>query len=147
MNIVMSTSMMIRISSLIKNDSMKQLIERNMVWLVLLLILCVKCYDYLVPSTSWDLNRATGWSWDVKNAIWYMFFSSNLVYLSGYAITKLYKRYHLFYWCLAHLFVMFVLLIWPLSTRSIEFTYTFNIASAVLFVLNIITSKPIAARE
>lgn len=76
---------------------MKQFIERNMVWLVLLLVLCVKCYDYFLPSGSWDLNRATGWSWDIENAIWYMVFSPNLVYLLGYTFTKLYKRYHLFY--------------------------------------------------
>lgn len=127
---------------------MKQLIERNMVWMVLLLTLCVKGYDYLFPSGSWDLNRSIGWSWDIKNAIWHMIFSSNVIFLVGYALTKIFKRYHLFSFSVVHLLVIFVLSVWPLSSmHSMAIINRLQIVSVSIFLINILTSKPIVPKE
>ena len=119
-----------------------------MVWLVLLITLCVKGYDYLFPSTSWNLNQTIGWGWDIENAIWYMLFSSNIIFLVGYALTKIFKRYHLFSFSVVHLLVILVFSVWPLiSIHSMEVINRLQIVSVAIFLINVLTSKPIATKE
>lgn len=121
---------------------MKDLFEKRMLWICLVLLMISFFQTGYIGHGTWDLNRSIGWGWDITNFFWWgqsMFGLLLVINILGYFLIKLCKRRTNYLFSVSH--TLLLLLSHYIYNYGIEWYLLLLTLSILVFILNIIFSS------
>jgi hypothetical protein len=127
---------------------MKNFLEKNMVWVTMILMIVLSLFQvYYTLTSTWTLNRTIGWGWSYYDYNYLMDITATCLFYSiplftfGYGVLYFLKRRTVFVFSILHLFL--ILLIAFYTSFHLLFSIFLLNLSWLVFSLNIYKSKKI----